>query len=232
MNERMPRCTPTGPTMARRLRELLLATAALVAVVVALTAPPEVAAMRSTKIAPGVCKTVGDGKFVKIPRFPGERIDRRLLRDIRWMVRNYAIFVTDGYSTALPTLGTASIRSASPSTSSPTDHAVGAGRRSPSSRSSPSRARTSRARPGAGSATTAIWAQRADRSDKDPQVGDRRAEHLRRVGAGGPRDRWRRADASRVRPAARFRAGPCPAFESGPRACPPWLALARMIRGA
>jgi hypothetical protein len=102
MNERMPRCTPTGPTMARRLRELLLATAALVAVVVALTAPPEVAAMRSTKIAPGVCKTVGDGKFVKIPRFPGERIDRRLLRDIRWMVRNYAIFVTDGYSTAPP----------------------------------------------------------------------------------------------------------------------------------
>jgi hypothetical protein len=86
--------------MTRPLRGLLVVTAALAAVVGALTAPPEAAAMRSAKIAPGLCKTVGGGKFVKIPRFPGERIDRRLLRDIRWMVRKHAIFITDGYSTA------------------------------------------------------------------------------------------------------------------------------------
>lgn len=87
--------------MTRPLRELLPAAAALAVVVAALAAPPEgEAAMRSTKIAPGLCKTVGGGKFVEIRRFPGERIDRRLLRDIRWMVRKYDIFVTDGYSTS------------------------------------------------------------------------------------------------------------------------------------
>jgi hypothetical protein len=33
-----------------------------------------------------------------IPGFPGERIDRRLLPDIEWMVRRFHVFVTDGYS--------------------------------------------------------------------------------------------------------------------------------------
>jgi hypothetical protein len=86
--------------MVRPLSQLLLAAVALAAVAVALTVPSEAAAMRSTKIAPGLCKTVGGGKFVKIPRFPGERIDRRLLRDIHWLVRKYDIFVTDGFSTS------------------------------------------------------------------------------------------------------------------------------------
>jgi hypothetical protein len=86
--------------MVRPLSQLLLAAVALAAVAVALTMPSDAAAMRSTKVAPGLCKTVGGGKFVKIPRFPGERIDRRLLRDIRWMVRKYSIFVSDGFSTS------------------------------------------------------------------------------------------------------------------------------------
>jgi uncharacterized membrane protein YgcG len=57
------------------------------------------AAMRSAKIAPHLCKTVNGGRFVGIPGFPGERIDRRLLPDIRWMKRRFDIFITDGYST-------------------------------------------------------------------------------------------------------------------------------------
>jgi hypothetical protein len=55
--------------------------------------------MRSTKITRHLCKTVGGGRFVDIPGFPGERIDRRLLADIRWMKRRFDIFITDGYST-------------------------------------------------------------------------------------------------------------------------------------
>jgi len=86
--------------MRHHLRHLLGVTGILVAVLMALAATPDAQAMRSTKIAPGVCKTVGGGKFVGIPGFPGERIDRRLLRDIRWMRRAYDIFITDGYSTA------------------------------------------------------------------------------------------------------------------------------------
>jgi hypothetical protein len=58
------------------------------------------AAMQSTKLAPKLCETTGGGKFVSIPGFPGERIDRRLIADIRWLVRRYSIFVTDGYSTS------------------------------------------------------------------------------------------------------------------------------------
>ncbi len=61
---------------------------------------PAQAGMRSTPIGNHLCKTVGGGKFVKIPGFPGERIDRRLLRDIRWMRRNFKIFITDGYATS------------------------------------------------------------------------------------------------------------------------------------
>jgi hypothetical protein len=54
--------------------------------------------MRSTKLDKHLCRTVGGGKIVDIPAFPGERIDRRLLADIRWMRKRWNIFVTDGYS--------------------------------------------------------------------------------------------------------------------------------------
>jgi hypothetical protein len=63
-------------------------------------AQPAGARMKSTKLEPGLCLTVGGGRFVDIPRFPGEMIDRRLLRDVRWLRRHYSIFVTDGYSTS------------------------------------------------------------------------------------------------------------------------------------
>lgn len=54
--------------------------------------------MHSEKIAPQLCKTIRGGRFVPIPGFPGEKIDRRLLPDIRWMKRRFDIFITDGYS--------------------------------------------------------------------------------------------------------------------------------------
>jgi hypothetical protein len=54
--------------------------------------------MRSKTLSSHLCKTVGGGRFVPIPGFPGERIDRRLLPDIRWMKRRFDIFITDGYS--------------------------------------------------------------------------------------------------------------------------------------
>ena len=72
----------------------------LAALAVGGLAAPAGARMKSTKLDSGVCLTVGGGRFVDIPRFPGEMIDRRLLRDVRWMRRNYSIFVTDGYSTS------------------------------------------------------------------------------------------------------------------------------------
>jgi len=56
------------------------------------------AGMRSEKLGRHLCKTVKGGKFVAIPGFPGEKIDRRLIPDIRWMKRKYDIFITDGYS--------------------------------------------------------------------------------------------------------------------------------------
>lgn len=58
------------------------------------------ARMKSTKLAGGVCLTEGGGRFVEIPGFPGERIDRRLLPDVRMLVRRYDVFVTDGFSTS------------------------------------------------------------------------------------------------------------------------------------
>lgn len=64
----------------------------------ALTAPAP-ATMVTKKLGPTLCKTVGGGRFVDIPGFPGERIDRRLLADIRWMKRRFHVFITDGYST-------------------------------------------------------------------------------------------------------------------------------------
>jgi hypothetical protein len=73
----------------------------LPAIVLALALPAGAdAAMRSTKLSDNLCETTGGGRFVDIPGFPGETIDRRLLRDIRWMKRKFDIFITDGYSTA------------------------------------------------------------------------------------------------------------------------------------
>lgn len=58
------------------------------------------AVMRSKKLSATLCETTGGGKIVDIPGFPGEKIDRRLLADIRQLKRKYKIFVTDGYSGA------------------------------------------------------------------------------------------------------------------------------------
>jgi hypothetical protein len=66
--------------------------------VAAAGASPATARMRSTKLDRHLCKTVGGGRIVPIPGFPGESIDRRLLPDIRWMKRRFHIFITDGYS--------------------------------------------------------------------------------------------------------------------------------------
>ncbi len=86
--------------MIRRERVHLLAgalaTVALAVLAVAAIAAPS--AMQSTKLGPRLCETTGGGKFVRIPGFPGERVDRRLLTDIRWIEHRYPIFITDGYS--------------------------------------------------------------------------------------------------------------------------------------
>ena len=73
-----------------------LATVALAVLAAGAIAAPST--MQSTKLGPRLCETTGGGKFVRIPGFPGERIDRRLLTDIRWIEQRYPIFITDGYS--------------------------------------------------------------------------------------------------------------------------------------
>ena len=78
----------------------VLAALALAVVVATVGAAPASADMQSTKIRRHLCETVGGGKFVEIPGYPGEYIDRRLIPDIRWMKRNFDIFITDGYSTS------------------------------------------------------------------------------------------------------------------------------------
>jgi hypothetical protein len=83
--------------MSRPSRQIA-ALAGVLAALGALAAAPASAEMRSEKISKHLCKTTGGGKFVDIPGFPGERIDRRLIRDIRWMKRKYRIFITDGYA--------------------------------------------------------------------------------------------------------------------------------------
>lgn len=78
----------------RALAACALAAAALT--LAAAEAAP--AAMKSQRIAPGLCETTGGGRFVPIPGAPGEMIDRRLLRDVRMLQRRYKILITDGYS--------------------------------------------------------------------------------------------------------------------------------------
>ncbi len=80
-----------------RTRTLLLAVAAM-AIMLASSAPA-FGVMRSERISRNVCLTTGGGRFVDVPGFPGERIDRRLLNDLRYLKRKYNIFLTDGYST-------------------------------------------------------------------------------------------------------------------------------------
>jgi hypothetical protein len=56
------------------------------------------AKMHSIKIAGGLCQTTGGSKIVPIPGFPGEKIDRRVLPDLKRLVKKYKLFVIDGYS--------------------------------------------------------------------------------------------------------------------------------------
>lgn len=72
---------------------LALGTAALAA------GPAQALPMKTTKLGRHLCKVVHGGRFVKIPGFPGERIDRRLLPDVHWMKQRFHIFITDAYST-------------------------------------------------------------------------------------------------------------------------------------
>ncbi len=83
--------------MSRRFARSVVV-AGLVIALAGLLAMPAQGEMRSERISKVLCKTTGGGKFVRIPGFPGEKIDRRLIPDIKWMKRNYKIFVTDGYA--------------------------------------------------------------------------------------------------------------------------------------
>jgi hypothetical protein len=62
------------------------------------TPSPATSETRSAKLSETLCRTTGGGRFVPIPGFPGERIDQRLLPDIRWMQRYFRIHIGDGYS--------------------------------------------------------------------------------------------------------------------------------------
>lgn len=85
--------------MSRRSARCLIVAGLAIALAGGLALPAQ-AEMRSVRISKVLCKTIGGGKFVGIPGFPGERIDRRLIPDIQWMKRNYKIFITDGYATS------------------------------------------------------------------------------------------------------------------------------------
>lgn len=76
------------------MRRLPIALAALALLV------PGSAEAGSAKLGKKHCQITGTGRFVDIPEFPGERIDRRLLKDIAWMREKFKILVIDGYSNA------------------------------------------------------------------------------------------------------------------------------------
>jgi hypothetical protein len=76
----------------------LLAMLGMLLGALAIAAVPAGALMKSTKLDDGTCETTGGGRFVPIPGFPGEKIDRRLLTDLAWIEKRYPIFITDGYS--------------------------------------------------------------------------------------------------------------------------------------
>jgi hypothetical protein len=75
--------------------------AAVAVVAAGVLAAAAIGKMTSTQLEPKLCETKGGGKFVKIPGFPGEKIDRRLLADIEFLLDKYKnkIFITDGFST-------------------------------------------------------------------------------------------------------------------------------------
>ncbi len=73
--------------------------AAVLAIVALVAVPSGSARMTSVQVSEKVCQTTGGGKIVGIPGFPGEKIDQRLLNDIKYLRRKYKIFITDGYST-------------------------------------------------------------------------------------------------------------------------------------
>jgi uncharacterized membrane protein YgcG len=79
-----------------RSKSILIVVVSLGAFAALVAAAP--GAMRSNKINKNLCETTGGGKFVPIPGFPGEKADRRLLTDIKYLRRKYDIFVTDGLS--------------------------------------------------------------------------------------------------------------------------------------
>ena len=85
--------------MKRFLARPICVTALAILVAGAAALPAE-GRMRVVPINDHLCKVVNGGKFVDIPGFPGEKIDRRLRKDIRWMRRKYDIFITDGYATS------------------------------------------------------------------------------------------------------------------------------------
>jgi hypothetical protein len=82
------------------LRSAISACFAGLAIVLAGAVAVPAQAMETEQIGKHLCKVKGGGKFVPIPGFPGEKIDRRLIPDIKWMKRKYKIFITDGYATS------------------------------------------------------------------------------------------------------------------------------------
>ena len=116
-------------------------------------APVAVETVTATATVRGVSKVTSKGRFVGIPGFPGERIDRRLLADIA-LPRGQ---VQDPHHRRLRDGGPRRRRRAPDrpraSTSSPARAARGT--TSTGSPSGPSPSRTARARRSAGSATTA-----------------------------------------------------------------------------
>ena len=157
----------TGSAPMSRMRTRCIESTALVALAIAALAPalaamPATAEMRSKKINGHLCKTTGGGALREDPRLP-RREDRPPPADrtSRWMKRNAS---TSSSPTATrptgPRAPTASTRSASPPTSSPT--AAGGWKRDrPPRRARRAAPEPARARPCAGSATTATRATAA-----------------------------------------------------------------------
>ena len=72
--------------------------ALVAAFVVCLVLAPPASAQRAAVVPDGFRTVEGRGKFVEIPGFPGRKIDRRLLRDVGWIVRRYHVNITSAYS--------------------------------------------------------------------------------------------------------------------------------------
>ncbi len=145
------RLTPSRPIRA------LIALALAVLIVASDGLPGAAAKMRSKLIDRHLCKTVHGGRFVPIPDFPGEKIDRRLLPDIHWMERRYDIFITDGYSTDPVHAGNGEHPIGLATDIVPNRAKGGTWNEIARPRTARrSRGRTTRSRPGAGSAGTAM----------------------------------------------------------------------------